>query len=149
MQADWSYNDWTLTSITAYRNRMRIRRRRRLHGADILATNLNDSTIDTFTQALRFAFDNGGPVTGLIGATTSTKASITTTRSPGQLDPAGMQPASSSGIPAFTALSDLEAALGRPPGTLLQEGQGQVITTQQDSEVTTVFGQPTGRSWTA
>jgi outer membrane receptor protein involved in Fe transport len=143
LQADWSFSDWTLTSITAYRNQdAKFDYDADFTSADILATNLNDSSIDTFTQELRFAFDNGGPVTGLIGAyyfdeSVDYQNSIAWGSS--------IRPYATGLIfgqtGSFTVLNDLETALGLPPGTLLQEGQGQVITTQQDSEIATVFGQ--------
>jgi outer membrane receptor protein involved in Fe transport len=143
LQADWKLGDWTLTSITADRNqKAKFDYDADFTSADILANNLNDSSIDTFTQELRLVFDNGGPVTGLLGGyyfDESVDYSDTLTWG------TSIRPYATGLIFAqtgsLTVLSDLETALGLPAGTLLQSGQGQVITTQQDSKVSTIFGQ--------
>jgi outer membrane receptor protein involved in Fe transport len=68
LQVDWKNGAWKLTSITAKRNqKAKFDYDADFTSADILATNLNDSHIDTFTQELRLAFDNAGPVSGLLG----------------------------------------------------------------------------------
>ncbi len=143
LQVDWTIGDWTLTSITADRNqKAKFDYDADFTSADILATNLNDSSIDTFTEELRLVFDNGGPVTGLLGGyyfdeNVDYENSLAwgddiRNYATGLIVGQGGSPAT---------LSNLEAALSLPPGTLLQGGQGQVITTRQDSKVTTVFGQ--------
>ncbi len=143
LQVDWTRGDWAVTSITADRNQnARFDYDADFTSADILATNLNDSSLDTFTQELRVVFDNGGPVTGLLGAyyfdeSVDYENSLAwgddiRNYATGLIVGQGGSPAT---------LNGLEAALGLPPGTLLQGGQGQVITTSQDSEVTTFFGQ--------
>ncbi len=144
LQADWTLGDWTLTSITADRNqKAKFDYDADFTSADILANNLNDSNIDTFTQELRLVFDNGGPVTGLLGAYYfDEKVDYENSLAWGN----SIRPYATGLIFAqtgsFTVLNDLEAALGLPVGTtLLQGGQGQVITTSQDSKVTTLFGQ--------
>ncbi|MGB5132606.1 MAG: TonB-dependent receptor plug domain-containing protein, partial [Steroidobacteraceae bacterium] len=143
LQADWTLGNWTLTSITADRNqKAKFDYDADFTSADILATNLNDSNIDTFTQELRLVFDNGGPVTGLLGGYYfDENVDYENTLAWGS----SIRPYATGLIFAqtgsLTVLSDLEAALGLPPGTLLQDGQGQVITTRQDSQVSTVFGQ--------
>ncbi len=143
LQVDWTRGDWTLTSITADRNqKSEFDYDADFTSADILATNLNDSSIDTFTQELRLVFDNGGPVTGLLGGyyfNENVDYENTLTWGDDIRAYATFLIAAQTG--SFTVLSNLEAALGLPPGTLLQSGQGQVITTRQDSEVSTVFGQ--------
>ncbi len=143
LQVDWTRGDWTLTSITADRNqKAKFDYDADFTSADILANNLNDSSIDTLTEELRLVFDNGGPVTGLLGGyyfDENVDYSDTLTWG------TSIRPYATGLIFAqtgsLTVLSNLEAALGLPPGTLLQAGQGQVITTSQDSKVTTVFGQ--------
>ena len=143
LQVDWTLGNWTLTSITADRNqKAKFDYDADFTSADILATNLNDSQIDTFTQELRFVFDNGGPVTGLLGGYYfDENVDYENTLAWGS----SIRPFATGLIFAqtgsATVLSDLETALGLPPGTLLQNGQGQVITTKQDSKVSTVFGQ--------
>ncbi|MDH4261036.1 MAG: TonB-dependent receptor, partial [Gammaproteobacteria bacterium] len=161
LQVDWTHGDWTVTSITADRNqKAKFDYDADFTSADLLATNLNDSKIDTFTQELRLAFDNGGRVTGLLGAYyfdesvdyQDTLAWGSDMRAYGNL--LGASALGCFAVPAdpacsFNALGDLEAGLeaaqGLPPGSLagvlLQGGQGQVVTTSQDSKVTTVFGQ--------
>ncbi|MBM4197769.1 MAG: TonB-dependent receptor [Gammaproteobacteria bacterium] len=143
LQADWTIGNWTLTSITADRNqKAEFDYDADFTSADILANNLNDSSLDTFTQELRVVFDNGGPVTGLLGGYYFNEdVNYENTLIWGD----DIRPYATGLIFAqtgsLTVLSNLEAALSLPPGTLLQGGQGQVITTQQDSEVTTFFGQ--------
>ena len=143
LQVDWTHGDWTLTSITADRNqKAKFDYDADFTSADILANNLNDSNIDTFTEELRLVFDNGGPVTGLLGGYYfDEKVDYSDTLTWGT----SIRPYATGLIFAqtgsLTVLSSLEAALGLPPGTLLQAGQGQVITTSQDSKVTTAFGQ--------
>ena len=143
LQADWTLGNWTLTSITADRNqKAKFDYDADFTSADILGTNLNDSNIDTFTQELRLVFDNGGPVTGLVGAYYFDE-NVDYQNSLFWGDDirnyaTGLIFAQTGSL---TVLSNLETALGLPAGTLLQSGQGQVITTSQDSEVTTMFGQ--------
>ena len=143
LQVDWTRGNWTLTSITADRNqKAKFDYDADFTSADILATNLNDSNIDTFTQELRLVFDNGGPVTGLLGGYYfDEKVDYENTLAWGT----SIRPYATGLIFAqtgsLTVLNDLETALGLPAGTLLQGGQGQVITTSQDSKVSTVFGQ--------
>lgn len=143
LQIDWTHGDWTLSSITANRNQTaRFDYDADFTSADILATNLNDSDIGTFTQELRLVFDNGGPVTGLLGGYYFDE-SVDYQNS---LAWGGSIRPYATGLifqqtGSATVLSGLEASLGLPAGTLLQAGQGQVISTKQDSEVTTVFGQ--------
>ena len=143
LQADWTVGNWTLTSITADRNqKAEFDYDADFTSADILANNLNDSKIDTFTQELRLVFDNGGPVTGLLGGYYfDEEVDYENTLTWGEhirLYATGLIFAQTGSL---TVLSNLEAALMLPPGTLLQSGQGQVITTRQDSKVTTFFGQ--------
>jgi outer membrane receptor protein involved in Fe transport len=151
LQVDWTHGNWTLTSITADRNqKAKFDYDADFTSADILATNLNDSKIDTFTEELRLSFDNGGRVTGLLGGyyfDESVDYSDTLTWGDDIRTYATYLIAAQTG--SVTVLSDLEAALaaaqGLPPGSLdgilLHSGQGQVITTSQDSKVSTVFGQ--------
>ena len=151
MQVDWTHGDWTVTSITADRTqKAKFDYDADFTSADILATNLNDSRIHTFTEELRLVFDNGGPVTGLLGGyyfDENVNYENTLTWGDDIRPYATYLIAAQSG--SLTVLSDLEAALaaaaGLPPGSLdgilLHSGQGQVITTHQDSKVTTLFGQ--------
>jgi outer membrane receptor protein involved in Fe transport len=143
LQVDWTHGDWTVTSITADRNqRAKFDYDADFTSADILAQNLNESNIDTFTEELRLSFDNGGRVTGLLGGYYfDENVDYSNTLAWGD----DIRPYATGLIFAqtgsFTVLNNLETALGLPPGTLLQSGQGQVITTSQDSKISTVFGQ--------
>jgi outer membrane receptor protein involved in Fe transport len=143
LQVDWKNGAWTLTSITAKRNqKTKFDYDADFTSSDILATNLNDSHIDTFTQELRLAFDNGGPVSGLLGGyyfNEHVRYSDTLTWG------ASIRPYATGLIFAQTGslavLNDLEASLGLPAGTLLAGGQGQFIDTRQDNDSSTFFGQ--------
>ena len=143
LQIDWKHGDFTLTSITAKRNqKAKFDYDADFTSADILATNLNDSHIDTFTQELRLAFDNGGSVTGLLGGYYFNEhVRYSNTLAWGT----SIRPYATGLIFAQTGslnvLNGLEASLGLPPGTLLAGGQGQVIDTRQDNDSSTFFGQ--------
>ena len=143
LQIDWKHGDFTLTSITAKRNQKALfDYDADFTSADILATNLNDSHIDTFTQELRMAFDNGGAVSGLLGAYYFNEhVRYANTLGWG----ASIRPYATGLIFAQTGslnvLNGLESSLGLPPGTLLANGQGQTIDTRQDNDSSTIFGQ--------
>ncbi len=157
LQVDWSHGDWTLTSITADRNqKAKFDYDADFTSADLLANNLNESKIDTFTEELRLAFDNGGRVTGLLGAyyfDESVDYQDTLTwgddmRAYANALTASPPPPAACGPLALLACVEAKlglpfsnALLGLPPGLFFDSGQGQVITTNQDSKVTTLFGQ--------
>jgi outer membrane receptor protein involved in Fe transport len=157
LQVDWTHGDWTVTSITADRNqKAKFDYDADFTSADLLANNLNDSKIDTFTEELRLAFDNGGRVTGLLGAyyfdesvnyqdtliwgdDMRAYANALTASPP---PPAACGPlALLACVEAQLGIPFSNAILGLPPGRFFDSGQGQVITTSQDSKVTTFFGQ--------
>ena len=150
LQVDWSHGDWTLTSITADRNqKAKFDYDADFTSADILANNLNDSKIDTFTEELRLSFDNGGPVTGLLGGYYfDENVDYSDTLTWGD-DIRPYAEGLTGGPQALFVLERLLEAFHQPTphppgslaGVLLQGGQGQVITTSQDSKVTTLFGQ--------
>ncbi len=143
LQVDWKRGPLTVTSITAKRNqKAKFDYDADFTSADILATNLNDSHIDTFTQELRLAFDNDGPVTGLLGGYYFNEhVRYSNSLAWGS----SIRPYATGLIFAQTGslnvLNGLEVALGLPPGTLLAGGQGQVIDTRQDNDSSTLFGQ--------
>ena len=143
LQVDWKRGAWTLSSITAQRNqKAEFDYDADFTSADILATNLNDSRIETFTQELRLLFDNDGAVTGLLGGYYfNEKVRYTNTLAWGS----SIRPYATGLIFAqtgsLTVLNGLETSLGLPAGTLLAGGQGQVISTRQDNDSSTLFGQ--------
>ncbi len=143
LQVDWSRGDWSFSSITAKRNQKALfDYDADFTSADILATNLNDSDIDTFTQELRLVFDNGGPVTAVLGGYYFDESvDYTNTLAWGNSIRAYATGLIFAQTGSGTVLSGLETSLGMPPGTLLQSGHGQVISTTQDSEVNSIFGQ--------
>jgi outer membrane receptor protein involved in Fe transport len=143
LQVDWKHGAVTLTSITANRSqKAKFDYDADFTSADILATNLNDSHIDTFTQELRLAFDNDGPVSGLLGGYYfNERVRYSDTINWGS----SIRPFATGLIFAqsgsLTVLNGLETSLGLPAGTLLAGGQGQVINTRQDNDSSTLFGQ--------
>ena len=142
LQIDWKNGSFTLSSITAKRNQKSIfDYDADFTSADLLTTNLNQTHLDTFTQELRLAFDDGGPVTGLLGGYyfnehvhySDTLAWGANMRAYADLITSG----------AVTGLENSLIAAGQPipPGTFFGAGQGQVIDTRQDNDSYTVFGQ--------
>jgi len=67
-QVDWSINDLTLTSITAWRKTINANNQDSdFTSADLLSRNLGESNVSTFTQELRLASDFDGPLNFLVG----------------------------------------------------------------------------------
>ena len=146
LSLDWQLGDSvTLTSITASRQQeLDFDYDFDFTSAALGTVNRNIGDIGTFTQELRLAYDAGGKVRGLlggyyfdervdysnqilIGSGFRTYASLLTNPT----NPAA----------ALQTFPSLEAALGLPTGTLFAANTGNTISTIQDSEAYTLFGQ--------
>lgn len=146
LSLDWQLGDnFTVTSITASRQQeLDFDYDFDFTSAALGTVNRNFGDIGTFTQELRLAYDAGGKVRGLlggyyfdervnynndlqIGSGFRTYASLLTNPT----NPAA----------ALQTFPSLEAALGVPTGTLFAANTGNKISTTQDSEAYTLFGQ--------
>ena len=137
LQIDWKKGALTVSSITAKRNQKATDDYDSdFTSVDLLAKNLNSTHLDTFTQELRLAFDDGGAVTGLLGGYYFNEhVRYDDTLIWGSATRPYFDTLARGGI------STLEAALGLPAGTFYGAGQGQVIDTRQGSDSYTLFGQ--------
>ena len=140
---DWKGSGVTISSITA------LRRQKAFFdydsdftSADLVPTNINDQHIRTLTQEVRFLFDHGGPVTGMVGLyyldeSVELKNDIRFGAAfrgyaTGLVVAGGASPAT---------FGQLETALGLPANTFFAAGTGSFIDTRQDNQASTIFGQ--------
>jgi iron complex outermembrane receptor protein len=142
LEIHWKNGAFKLSSITARRHQQATDDYDSdFTSADLLSQNLNHTHLDTFTQELRLAFDDGGAVTGLLGGYYFNKqVRYDDTLSWGSAARPYFDALSGGGI---TALENalIGAGLPIPPGTFFGAGQGQVINTRQDNDSYTLFGQ--------
>ena len=142
LHIDWKRGNWALTSITANRNqKATFDYDTDFTSADLVPVNLNAQRLETLTQELRLAFDNNGPVTGLLGGYYfNEKVRYDNTIAWGN----GFRPYATGLIAAqtgsLTVLNNLETALGKPAGTFFAAGTGSTVNTHQDSKSFTLFG---------
>ena len=143
LHIDWAGETLSLASITALRHQESdFDYDFDFTGADLGRTNRNIGEIETLSQELRLAFDNGGAVRGLVGAyyiTEDVKYDNIIQFGSNMRGYANGLVFASTG--SLTALSGLETALGLPAGTFFAANTGSSIFTQQDSDAYTLFGQ--------
>jgi outer membrane receptor protein involved in Fe transport len=143
LHIDWAGETMSLASITALRHQESdFDYDFDFTGADLGRTNRNLAEIESLSQELRLAFDNGGAVRGLVGAYYIKEDvkydNIIQFGSNMRGYATGLVFASTGSL---TALSGLETALGLPAGTFFAANVGSSIFTQQDSDAYTLFGQ--------
>ncbi|MFM1885787.1 MAG: hypothetical protein RL026_944 [Pseudomonadota bacterium] len=143
LHLDWKSGSMAFSSITALRNQEAyFDYDSDFTSADLVPTNINDQDISTVTQELRLSFDNGGPVSGLVGGyylNEEVKYKNTLQFGAGFRGYATGLVAASTG--SATVLSGLETSLGLPAGTFFKPGTGSFIDTRQENEAYTLFGQ--------
>jgi iron complex outermembrane receptor protein len=143
LHVDWKGTAVSLTSITALRNQEAFfDYDTDFTSADLVPTNINDQDIRTLTQELRLSFDNGGPLTGLLGAyyiDEEVRYKNDIRFGPAFRGYATGLVAGSGGSPA--TFNQLEGLLGLPAGTFFRSGTGSFIDTRQDNQAYTLFGQ--------
>ena len=140
---DWKSGALSLSSITSLRGQSAsFNYDSDFTSTDLLPTNINDQRVRTFTQELRASFDNGGKVTGLLGAYYFNESvDYDNTLGWGSAARAyATQLIIARGGSAAT-LPGLEAATGLPNGTFFKSGSGGTVNTHQDNKAFTLFGQ--------
>ena len=146
MHIDWKVGSTSVTSITALRTQQaKFNYDSDFTSADLVPTNLNDQNIHTFTQELRANFDNGGPVTGLLGGYYFNESvgydNSIAYGSQMRLYASGLV-GGAGGVAAGAAqLGGLETSLGLPAGTFFKSGTGLTTNADQDNTAYTLFGQ--------
>ena len=143
MNVDWRRGNFQLQSITAFRQQdLEFDYDADFTSADLVPTNLNLQDIDSFTQEFRFSYDSGGAVSWLAGAYFVDEDVNYDNR---VLYGNAFRPYMTGLIAAetgsLTVLTDLEAGIGLPAGTLLAAGQGSIIDAEQSMQATTLFAQ--------
>jgi outer membrane receptor protein involved in Fe transport len=146
MHIDWKLGATKITSITALRSQQAtFDYDSDFTSADLVPKNLNEQSIHTFTQELRANFDNGGPVTGLLGAyyfKESVGYDNSIAYGSGMRTYASALVGGAGGLAAGAAtLGGLEASLGLPAGTFFKGGTGLTTQADQDNDAYTLFGQ--------
>ena len=139
-QGDWEFENFTLTSITAYREQSaRFDYDTDFTSAALVASNIADQNIDTFTQEFRLASNGGERMDWLVGAfyfDESVRYDNELTYDAAFRSYADILVAS---LGAPGALGNLETSLGLPAGTFFAAGQGGFEMTGQDNQSYNIF----------
>ncbi len=139
LQADWDLEWFTVTSITAYRDRSLLTDQDSdFTSADLIGRNLLDEEIETFTQEVRItSTGNDNRFDWLIGGFYFNEdVRINSNELNFGNDFRAYADALSGG-----AIPGLEAALGFPPGTFFEPGEGRRSSAGQDNVSYSIFGQ--------
>ncbi len=137
---DWEFENFSLTSITAYRKQSAaFDYDTDFTSAALIAENSANQNIDTFTQEFRITSNGGGMVDWLVGGfyfdeTVKYDNSLTYDVA---FRPYADQLVAALGAPG--ALGGLEASLGLPGGTFFGAGQGGFEQTGQDNQSYNIF----------
>jgi iron complex outermembrane receptor protein len=143
LHVDYKMGAFTLTSITALRHQdAAFNYDADFTSANLVPTNQNDQRIDTRTEELRLAYDDGGKLQALAGAyyfnervkydNTIQYGNAFRPYATGIVQGAGGSP---------STFNQLEGALGLPTGTFFTPGTGNAIFTKQTNDAYTLFGQ--------
>jgi outer membrane receptor protein involved in Fe transport len=143
---DWDFGNITMTSITAVRS-SEIEREGDVdfNAADLIGSNAQTLDVDTFTQEIRFASNNDGPLNWLVGAfyfdeTVKQEDSIRFGTAFRQYANILADPDLSDGV--TDTISGLEFSLGAGVGTtFFQPGDGVFEFGRQENQAFSLFGQ--------
>ena len=140
---DYKMDAFTLTSISAYRHQgLLFNYDADFTSANLIPTNRNDQRVETRTQELRLAYDDGGKLTGLLGAYYFNERvkydNIIQYGAAFRPYATGLVVGSGG---SATTFGQLEAALSLPSGTFFTPGTGDAIFTKQTNNAYTIFGQ--------
>lgn len=140
-QMDFSFDNFDVTSITAFRNQSAVSNADSdFTSADLIGRNFEDRDIDTFTQELRLTTSFGEKTDFLLGLFYAQEdvAYNTALLYGADFRAYGEQLAVATGADPNT-FSDLEAGLGLPPGTFFAEGAGARDFATQDDQSLSIF----------
>jgi len=141
LQIDHDATDFTITSITAFRN---------VDSSSVIdadftsaAVILNalDTNIDTFTQEIRLTSNGGGALDWNVGAFYFDESIDFTDDLPFGPSFRPFVDALSAGAGAPGAIGALEQALGLPLGAFFPTGNGDTVVTALENEAISIFGQ--------
>jgi len=140
VQIDKEFNNFQLTSITAFRDLDTFFQIDTDFTSADLASNSTDSQIETFTQEIRFTSNGDGPINWMIGGyyfDESVESTDQLTWGPGFRPYVDVLAAAAG---AAGALAGVEAALGLPFGSFYTPGDGTQEDSTLDNEAFSVFG---------
>ena len=136
LQADWTFGNFQLTSITASRRSdAATNQDSDFTSADLIGSNTGDTRIKTFTQELRLASDFDGPFNFLLGAYWFDEEI--------EVDNALTFGANFRGYTnalSGNAIGLVESIVGVPAGTFHRPGQGIFDDMSLDNQAWSVFG---------
>lgn len=138
-QVDHDFGFAKLTSITSYRQTdITTSNDVDITSAQILLPNVNDVSLETFTQELRLASDSDGPLNWMIGGFYFDES----INSRDSLLWAGQARGYINALlaPSGASLGLLETLTGRPAGSFFASGQGLDENSGQDNRAFSIFG---------
>jgi len=142
VQADFEYSNFTLTSITSFRNSESTDDQDiDFSSADLTNGNFADIDIDTFTQEIRFASNGDGAVDWLIGGYFFDESIDQDTS---VLFGPVFRPFVDIGLNAAgfpLSLSQVEGIVGLPQGSFFQNNSGVIDTSTLENQAISIFGQ--------
>lgn len=142
LQADFDFSNFTLTSITSFRNNdVEDNQDIDFSSADLTNSNLNDIDTDTFTQEVRLSSNGGGSFDWLIGGfyfDESIEQETNVLFGPAfrAFNDIGLAAA---GFPL--SLSQVEGIIGIPQGSFFANNSGSSDFSTLDNESYSIFGQ--------
>ncbi len=143
LHLDWKGSAFTISSITALRRQQAyFDYDSDFTSADLVPTNINDQDIHTVTQEVRFLFDRGGPLSGMVGLYyLDERVELRNDVQFGAAFRAYATGLAVAGGASPTTFSQLEGALGVPANSFFAAGSGSFIDAHQNNRASTLFGQ--------
>ncbi|MEM6818363.1 MAG: TonB-dependent receptor [Pseudomonadota bacterium] len=140
-QMDFDYDNFSITSITAFRNQSAVSNADSdFTSADLIGRNFEDRDIDTFTQELRLTTSFGEKTDFLFGIFYAQEdVQYNTALLYGADFRAYGELLAAAGGADPNTFSDLEAGLGLPAGTFFAPGAGARDMAEQDDESLSIF----------
>ena len=137
VQADWSFGNLSLTSITAYRELKNFLDQDVDFTSANIVSEVRDQEVQTFTQELRLASDFDGPINFLLGGFYFDESISQNSRLTTGDDSRAFFSLLAGGPTAFNGV---EAALGFPQGSIFSAGPLTAEQFSMDNKSWSVFG---------
>jgi len=137
LQADYDFENSTLTSITSFRNVSRVENSDIDFTSADLLRNLEDTDIDTFTQEIRLTSSSGEKFDWMIGGFYFDEDVTYDTDLQWGAD---VRPYADLLTGAPGTFAALEGALGIPVGTFFAQGTGNIEAQGQSNTASSIFG---------